>query len=129
MKKYSLINRNGVVNVKGKKTKNQCAKEGHEVYRYTLKVLFSSDVTLNKNKWIIDHQLLDDAVQKTVVDSCEIMSDNILNNIEKVLKRNKLTCIGIKLQFRPMFVVEENSAFFQEHRCHDEKDLPMIISL
>ena len=129
MIKFSVINRNGVVNVKGKKTKNQCAKEGHEVYRYTLKVLFSSDVNLNKNKWIIDHQLLDDAVQKTVVDSCEIMSDNILNNIEKVLKRNKLTCIGIKLQFRPMFVVEENSAFFQEHRCHDEKDLPMIISL
>lgn len=129
MKKFSVINRNGIVNVKGKSSYNQCAKEKHEVYQYTLKVLFSSTTKLNKTGWIIDHQLLDDAVQQTVVNSCEIMSDSILNNVEKVLKANKLTCIGIKLQFRPLFVVEENSAYFQEHRCHNVKDLPMIIAL
>lgn len=129
MKKYSVITRNGILNVKGKSTDNQCAKKAHEVYQYTLKVLFTSNVKLNKTGWIIDHQLLDDAVQKTVVDSCEIMSDSILNNVEVVLKENDVTCVGIKLQIRPLFVVEENSAYFQEHRCHSVKDLPMIISL
>lgn len=129
MKKFSIITRKGILNVKGNSTKNQCAKEGHEVYNYELKVLFSSKTKLNENGWIIDHQHLDDAVQESIVNSCEIMSDDILNRVEKVLIKNNLKCVGIKLKIQPMFVVSENSAFFQEHRCHNVSDLPTIIAM
>lgn len=129
MEKYSMITRRGILNVKGKSTPTQCAKEKHEVYQYELKVLFNPSTKLNKNGWIIDHQYFDDVVQKAIVDSCEIMSEHILDNVENVLKVNKLTCVGIKLRIQPLFIVEENSAYFQEHRCHDTRDLPIIISM
>ncbi len=129
MDSYSLITRKGVLNVKGKSTSNQCAKEKHEIYEYELKVLFKKSVKLNQNGWIIDHQLLDDAVQKTVVNSCEIMSKKILDNVESVLSSNNLVCVGIKLKIQPKYVIEQISAFFQEHRCATKKDLPIIISM
>ena len=129
MIKHSLITRNGILNLKGSQTSNQCAKQGHEVYHYELKVLFTRDTPLNSKGWIIDHQNFDDAIQEVQVNSCEIMSDEILDSIEKVLKDNDLGCIGIKLKIKPAFVVEENSAYFQEFRCHDEGGLALVLNL
>jgi len=129
MVRNSLITRNGVLNLKGFDTSNQCAKKGHEVYYYEIKVLFTSHTELNASGWIIDHQLFDDAVQQVQVNSCEIMSFEILNEIEKVLKNNLLKCIGIKLKIKPAFVVEENSAYFQEYRCRKKKYLSIVINL
>lgn len=129
MRKNSLITRNGILNLKGHETSNQCAKQGHEVYHYELKVLFTSDVGLNSKGWIIDHQIFDDAIQKVQVNSCEIMSDDILDSIEEVLKDNNLNCIGIKLKIKPAFVVEENSAYFQEFRCHNDAGLALVLNL
>jgi hypothetical protein len=129
MIKNSLITRKGILNLKGNQTSNQCAKQGHEVYHYELKVLFSSETKLNSQGWIIDHQLLDDAVQKAQVNSCEIMSNEILNGIETVLLFNQLECIGIKLQIKPAFVIEENSAYFQEYRCHKPEDRAIVMNL
>jgi hypothetical protein len=94
-----------------------------------LKVLFVSDTKLNGDNFIIDHQLFDDAIQKVQVNSCEIMSKEILDSIENVLKKNKLKCLGIKLQIQPAFVVPENSAYFQEHRCANRTNLALIVSL
>lgn len=129
MLKNSLITRNGILNLTGHETSNQCAKQGHSIYHYELKVLFSSDTGLNSKGWIIDHQIFDDAVQKVQVNSCEIMSDQILDAIEKVLVTNNLNCIGIKLKIKPAFVVEENSAYFQEFRCHDDAGLALVLTL
>lgn len=129
MRKNSLITRNGIINLKGHQVSNQCAKEGHEVYLYELKVLFSSDIKLNSKGWIIDHQIFDDAIQKVKVNSCEIMSDDILDSIEQVLNNNNLNCIGIKLKIKPAFVVEESSAYFQEFRCHDDVGLALVLNL
>lgn len=129
MIKHSLITRNGILNLKGSHTSNQCAKEGHEIYFYELKVLFSKYTNLNSKGWIIDHQLFDDAVQRVQVNSCEIMSDDILDSIEKVLEENKLKCIGIKLKIKPAFVIEENSAYFQEFRCLDDNGLALVLNL
>ena len=129
MVRNSLITRKGVINLKGFGTSNQCAKEGHEIYYYEIKVLFTSHTKLNPSGWIIDHQLFDDAVQKVQVNSCEIMSCEILNKIEKVLKNNSLKCIGIKLTIKPAFVVEENSAYFQGYRCRKKKYLAIVINL
>jgi len=129
MVRNSLITRKGVLNLKGSDTSNQCAKKGHEVYYYEIKVLFTSHTKLNASGWIIDHQLFDDAVQQAQVNSCEIMSNEILNNIQKVLEDNSLECIGIKLTIKPAFVVEENSAYFQEYRCHENTDLVVVLNL
>ncbi len=129
MIKHSIITRKGIINLKGHQTSNQCAKQGHEVYHYELKVLFTSETTLNSKGWIIDHQLFDDAVQTVQVNSCEIMSDQILDATEAVLKENTLDCVGIKLKIRPAFVIEENSAYFQELRCHKEDTLAILIAL
>lgn len=128
-KHHSLITRRGVLNLKGKTASNQCAKEGHEVYYYEVKVLFINKIKLNQSGWIIDHQLLDDAVQKAQVNSCELMSAQILDMIEGVLRENNLECVGIKLQIKPAFVIEENSAYFQEYRCDKTKNLALIMSL
>ncbi len=129
MIKNSLITRTGILTLKGHQTSNQCAKQGHEIYHYELKVLFTKDTTLNSKGWIIDHNLFDDAIQKVQVNSCEIMSDEILDSIEKVLEDNNLNCIGIKLKIKPAFVVEENSAYFQEFRCHDDNGLALVLNL
>lgn len=129
MVKNALITRNGILNMKGRAVANQCAKQGHEVYRYQLKVLFEANTSLNENGWIIDHQIFDDAIQEVQVNSCEIMSAKILDRIEQVLKENKLECIGIKLKIRPAFVAKENSAYFQEFRCHDRNGLALVLNL
>lgn len=129
MHSHRLITRKGILNLKGHSTSNQCAKAGHEVYHYEAKVLFTKETKLNGNGWVIDHQLFDDAVQQVQVNSCEIMSHEILNALEKVLSDNHLECIGIKLKIQPAFVVEENSAYFQEYRCHRSEDLAIIMNL
>lgn len=129
MQSHRLITRKGILNLKGHTTSNQCAKEGHEIYHYEAKVLFTKNTKLNERGWVIDHQLFDDAVQQAQVNSCEIMSNEILNALEKVLHDNALECIGIKLKIQPAFVVEENSAYFQEYRCHKQEDLAIIMNL
>ena len=88
-----------------------------------------SDTPLNEDGFIIDHQLLDDSVQKAQVNSCEIMTNHILNAIEKILKDNERNCVGIKLTIKPAFLPVENSAYFQQYRCHCKKDLAIVMSM
>ena len=130
MKSYSIITRNGILNFKGIgiDSYNQCASQGHEVYSYTLKILFQKNVLLDRDGWIIEHSLLDNEIQQTEINSCELMSKNILNRIEGILKLKKLAFIGVKLIIRPYFVATESSAFFQECRC-EKRDLMLLTNL
>ena len=129
MRSNCVISRRGILNAKGSKTDNQCAKRGHETYQYEIRVLFDPATKLDKSGWIIDHQLLDDAIQKAQIDSCEIMSKQILDAVEALLRKKKLRCIAIKLRIRPSFVAEENSAYFEEFRCARNKDLVLALCL
>lgn len=129
MKRFCIITRKGVINLKGQSTSNQCTKQGHEVYLYTVKILFQENIRLNNDGWIIEHSLIDQAVQKVHAQSCEIMSEQILDEVEKILNDKQLGFIGIKLLIEPQFIIPQNSAYFQEYRCASQNDLPAILNL
>lgn len=126
---YPIITRSGIINMKGRQAPNQCKQKGHEIYGYTLAILFAHDVKLDENQFIIDHQFLDDAVQKVAINSCETMSKEILSTIEKLLVEKKISFIGIKLEIQPKFVIPENGAYFRECLCYDPRDLTTILAL
>ena len=128
MDRFCIITRKGVINLKGESTSNQCAKEGHEVYLYTVKILFEPNIRLDEHGWIMEHSLIDQAVQKVHAQSCEIMSEKVLDSIETILKERQIGYVGIKLLIQPAFVVPENSAYFQEYRCEKE-NLAAILNL
>lgn len=126
-----LMTRKGILNVKGASTTNQCARPGHQVYHYEIKILFDNHVRLDENGMIIDHQQLDNVVQITDPNSCEVMSNDILSRIQNLLKAHNLEkyCIGIKLKIQPAFVVDENSAYFQLYRSRIKEDSIMVMNL
>lgn len=129
MFRNSLITRHGVLNFKDKEVPNQCAFKGHDVYHYELKVLFSNKTQLDQNGFIIDHHIFNDVIQQVSINSCEVMSIEILNSIEKVLTERNLTYVGMKLKIKPAFVIEQDSAYFTDYRYHRKSDFVIVMNL
>ena len=48
-------------------TTNQCKVAGHPNYSYDLSMIFPSNIALNKESFIIDHQHIDDMIQGTFI--------------------------------------------------------------
>jgi len=124
---FPLITRIGIINATTQ-TNNQCRAVGHKTYYYEVAVLFKEDVTLDENKFIIDHQLIDDAVQQVQIDSCEVMSKTILDNVQALLCGKGIGYIGILLRLRHNETLPLDGPYFRQARC-ERKDLALVLSL
>ena len=124
---YQIITRRGIINA-GTKTNNQCKAVGHEKYYYELAILFKDDVQLDEKQFIIDHQCIDDEVQKVQINSCEVMAKTILSNMEAALCHKGIGYIGMLLKIQHDEVLPLIGPYFREARCEKE-DLALVLSL
>lgn len=90
-------------------TSNQCRGKGHPDYHYKVNVVFSPNAELDKNSFLIDHQEIDDCVQKCkLVGSCETMHIAILEELRSMFGDKDIPVIGIRSTIFP--VLEGGSA-------------------
>lgn len=127
MKNFSVINRTGILNLKGQSVPNQCVSSEQEVFGYDLKILFSPDVNLDENGFIIDNNILhNEIISNAVVDSCERMAGKILDIIKQVLKVHRIKYIGISIKIQKAF---GNSGYYQQYCVHKTSDMVLILNL
>lgn len=70
-------------------TSNQCKGKYHSEYHYH--IMFLCNVKLDKNGFLLDHQLIDDAIQDIQLSgSCEEMHLTLKDCFDEVMKKSKL---------------------------------------
>lgn len=124
---FPIITRRGIIKA-SQQAPNQCKAVAHPTYYYTLAILFQNDVALDENQFIIDHQCIDDAVQKVEINSCEVMSRTILHNMETALCERKIGYVGMLLKIQHDEELPLNGPYFREARCERE-DLGLVLCL
>lgn len=83
-------------------TNNQCKVKGHKKYHYDIVVAFSNRIKLDDNKFIIDHQEIDDCIQKcSLIGSCEEMHLTISKQLKILFKSKKIPVMGIRAVIYP----------------------------
>lgn len=86
-----------------KSSDNQCKGKGHLNYSYQIKIAFSRKCLLDKSYFLIDHQHIDDVIQKiTFKSSCEVMHQNILKELKLLFYNKKLNILAIKTTIKPI---------------------------
>lgn len=90
------LNRTGNFTLKNK-SKNQCRAIGHEIFSYH--VLLNVKPVLDKQGFIVDHEVINKAVQRAVnkATSCELLCLHICKEIESTLKKMKKDFNSIKV--------------------------------
>jgi hypothetical protein len=126
--RYQCITRRGVIEAKTE-TDNQCRAKGHKKYYYEIAILFTPDTVLDENQFILDHALIDAEVQKVEINSCEVMSKTIMDNVDKLLCGRGLGCVGMKLRIQHEPELPLNGPYFREIACNDVAHLPAILAL
>lgn len=108
------INRIGYLQFPDNATSNQCKTTGHTDYRYELQVHCGMGTKLDRDGFIIDHQHLDNAVQKVHLSSCEKMGAEIISQVSRVLLLKDIPYQKISLRLQPVLnQQEEVKAFFE----------------
>lgn len=99
MKNYFIMYRRGEFHP-SVMSSNQCGVEGVPTYFYSLKLVFDGDLKLNKDDFIVDHQVLDDIIQGlTLTSSCEDMQRAICSAITPFLSEKlELPLLGIRVE-------------------------------
>ena len=83
-------------------TSNQCKAPGHTLYEYSLKMVFEGNIKLDERKFIIDHQDVDDLIQKvTLTGSCEQMHQTISRRLQTMMKIRKIDMVACKCLIVP----------------------------
>lgn len=81
---------------------NQCARDGHSLYHYIVKVICPGDLRLDKDDFIIKHEDIDEIIQISVLEgSCENMINTIVRNIINLFKVKAIMLLGIKCTIKP----------------------------
>lgn len=99
MKNYFIMYRRGEFHP-SVMTNNQCGVKGVDKYFYSLKMLFDGDLQLDKDDFIVDHQMIDDIIcSMKLSGSCEDMQRNIVAAIEPFLADEKeLPLLGVRCE-------------------------------
>lgn len=94
------LNRTGTFVLDGT-SKNQCRTVGHRSFSYHVQLKVGVG-QLDKNGFIVDHEVINNAVQKAVEmpTSCEVLCESICKEIESSLKRRKIKFQSIKVLVR-----------------------------
>lgn len=102
-------------------THNQCGKEGVNHYSYKLTLILKNE--LDENGFVIDHNLLDAAIQKEVIyGSCEEIQGIIHKLIVKILPKDVL--LGYKCIIKPLDFAP--SAFIEFIECEKPKYFALL---
>lgn len=79
-------------------TCNQCKVYGTEEYNYSITMIFSPKLRLDKMGFIIDHQAIDDIIQNLgLKGSCEQMQDAICEHLCGEFKKMKIPMWACKI--------------------------------
>src|SRR5579885_2190456 len=99
MKNYFIMYRRGQFHP-SVMTNNQCGVMGVPEYYYSLKLVFDGDLKLDKDDFIIDHQVLDDIIQGLKLSSsCEDMQRKICEALTPFLVEERgLPLLGIRVE-------------------------------
>lgn len=96
-----IMHRNGIF-VPKQKSANQCKIEGHQSYNYTLSMIFPKTVKLNNQKFITDHQHVDQVIQSlSLKGSCEQMHLAICNAIRAYFEDLDCELLATKCRILP----------------------------
>lgn len=89
-----------------KYTPNQCKVEGHESYDYHLIMVFPGTQELDINDFILDHQDIDDTIQRMVLKgSCEKMHQKICDRLKRFFEKKNIDLMAMKCIIKPVFSV------------------------
>lgn len=101
MEQYYVMHRTGQFKP-AKFSSNQCKGPGHDKYHYELVMVFNGDASLDKDYFLLDHQNVDDVIQKMRLGgSCEQMHLKISRAISKLMKDHNLPMVACKCILRP----------------------------
>jgi hypothetical protein len=100
MQETFTLNRTGKFKLL-KTSSNQCRQKGHQAYEYHIQLVVKSN-TLDKQGFIVDHVVIDDAVQKVTkkATSCELLCKRICKGIEQSLSKRNLKFKSIHVQVK-----------------------------
>jgi len=123
---YFVMNRTGTFRPE-KFTSNQCKAPKHPDYFYHLKMVFDGKVKLDADRFILDHQDVDDLVQGLVLNgSCEDMQLKIMERLAKMMGLKKIKMVACKCIISPVL---PNGAAWLEFTSVPEKKHLSCLSL
>lgn len=112
---FLRINRFGELQTRNV-SRNQCKDVGHTHYRYHVAIK-CCETNLDRNEFIIDHQILHEAVTKVFnhdMSSCEGMIVRMKDKILKICKRHKIQVVDLYIKVGPIIPgVGENHAYME----------------
>lgn len=124
---FYIMYRNGII-VPSKYTPNQCKVNGHPVYYYTLAMVFPKAVRLDKDRFIIDHQYVDNLITKMgLTGSCEDMHRNICAAVQEFFAEKGIKLIACKCTIKPS--ESNNQAYMEYVYLHNRRDAFVLASI
>jgi hypothetical protein len=82
-------------------TPNQCKVAGHPNYTYDISMIFPSNITLDDNQFIINHQDIDDIIQATYLKgSCEQMHLKLQRKLTRFFSSRGIEILGFKIKLQ-----------------------------
>lgn len=107
-------------------TPNQCKVQGHESYKYHMIMVFPANQQLDANAFILDHQDVDDTIQKMILKgSCEQMQQKICDKMKKYFSKRKIELLAMKTILKPV-VQGEGVAHMEYLYTKDSAYIPLI---
>jgi hypothetical protein len=96
------MKRSGVFAPETTHASNQCKEKSTHLYDYECKILFDESQQLDNQEFLIEHQDIDDAIQKLNLNgSCEIMAKDIVELLQSFFELKKKKVNGIKIEIFP----------------------------
>lgn len=122
-----VMNRRGIFRTP-KATPNQCKVKGHRKYHYDIAMVFPSNVKLDENMFILDHQDVDNCIQKcTLVGSCEEMHLVMSRELRNLFKFKKIPIMGIRAVIYPDIPVGAANLSYIWTHPRSKNILPLLI--
>lgn len=111
---HKIITRKGRI-VNTEHISNKCKSSDHPIFFYTLRIVFKNTTDLDENGFIIDHDLINEEIVNNVeVRSCELLADDILDTIKRLMKRNKIGISAMKITINPVLPIPNDAGAFIE---------------
>jgi hypothetical protein len=95
-----IMNRSGLFDLFNKST-NQCKAIGHRIFSYSVRI--TAGDKLDKDGFIIDHQIIDNLIQSDVeANSCELIAKSIAISLNELLISEDVAVIEIHVVIKPI---------------------------
>lgn len=122
-----LMSRRGMFKTP-KATSNQCKVKGHKRYHYDVAMVFPSTTKLDENMFIIDHQEIDNCIQRcSLVGSCEEMHLTISRELRKLFREKRIPIVGIKAVIYPDIPVGAANLSYVWTHPRSKNILPLLM--